>query len=210
MYKFEYVTKKEWQPIRNNLLKLMEKVRLDIKGKLSVQFKFIGSSSRNMITCDKSTNIGFDFDVNIRIIKNKADLSPKEIKNTIKTALDRFSAEFEYDNAEDSKRVLTIKVKDLKNSKILHSCDFAVVRINKDGKEEYIHHNKTNNTYSWNLQPEVNDEVQKKSKQLKDKHLWIKVRERYLNKKNINKDLNKKSRHLYSETITEIYKENFK
>ena len=87
---------------------------------------------------------------------------------------------FSYDNAEDSKRVLTIKVKDKKNSKILHGCDFAVVNdyVDDNGYEcqEYIHFNKSQNTYEWQEQPDGYYLLNKRIADIKEYGYWQEVR----------------------------------
>ena len=50
-----------------------------------------------------------------------------KIKFKIIQALNKVAHKYGYDYAEDSTRVITIKFKDRKNSRILHSCDFAIV-----------------------------------------------------------------------------------
>ncbi len=60
------------------------------------------------------------FKVNIQVNADKHIFSAKEIKNKIRAALDQIAPQFGYDYAEDSTRVLTIKLKDRNNSKVLH------------------------------------------------------------------------------------------
>lgn len=43
---------------------------------------------------------------------------------------------------------------------------------------------------------------------IKSNGLWQKVRDRYLNNKNVNSDPKKKSRSIFAETIAQIYNEN--
>ena len=55
MYNFEYVSKKEAAPAKNELIEIINGVQKILRNKdISFQFQFIGSSSRNMITCDRS------------------------------------------------------------------------------------------------------------------------------------------------------------
>ena len=65
MYNFTYVSKKEAAPYKKEIIKLIKTVKKEIKKHFTFRFDFIGSSSRNMITCEKNRNIGYDFDVNI-------------------------------------------------------------------------------------------------------------------------------------------------
>lgn len=85
-----------------------------------------------MITYDTKSNVGYDFDINIYPNDEDNNLSPKKIKLLFKEALDKIATKHGYDYAEDSTRVLTIKVKDRKNSRVLHSVDFAFVNDYED------------------------------------------------------------------------------
>ena len=109
-----------------------------------------------MITHDAKSNIGFDFDINIYPNDEENRFTAKQIKLLFKQSLDKFAYRYGYDFAEDSTRVLTIKVKDRKNSRILHSVDFAFVNDYEDNDgydcQEYIHYNKKQNAYSWSEQ----------------------------------------------------------
>ena len=62
MYHFEYVSKKEAAPYKSQLIELLNRVQDYVRDEFTFQFTFIGSSSRNMITYDPTTNVGFDFD----------------------------------------------------------------------------------------------------------------------------------------------------
>ena len=99
-----------------------------------------------MITYDTKSNVGYDFDINIYPNDEDNNLSPKKIKLLFKEALDKIATKYGYDYAEDSTRVLTIKVKDRKNSRVLHSVDFAFVNDYEDDEgyecQEYIRFNK--------------------------------------------------------------------
>ena len=111
MKDFEYVTKKEYLPVKNELIELINLVQDEVRDKFTFRFDFIGSASRNMITRDKKSNIGYDFDVNIRVNDDDNEYSAKEIRRILKDGFDKHSKKFQYDYAEDSKRVLTIKLK---------------------------------------------------------------------------------------------------
>lgn len=209
MKEYEYVSKKEYGPVRDELLELIHSVQKEIRKEFTFSYEMIGSASRNMITRQVSGNVGYDFDMNIKPNDVKDCYSPAELKSILKKGLDKFSRLFSYDFAEDNSRVLTIKVKDKKNAQILHSCDFAIVLDSGDGKQQYVRHNKANNTYSWESQPKEYYQIEKRASILKKKGLWNDVRARYLEKKNLNKNPNKKSRAIYAETIHEIYEATF-
>lgn len=213
MKECEYVTKREYGPVRDDLVELIHLVQDEVREYFTFRYDFIGSASRNLITREVNGNVGYDFDVNIRVNDPDNNYSAKKIRNILKAAFDKHAKKFMYDDAEDSTRVITIKVKDKKNSKILHSCDFAVVNdyIDEDGDEhqEYIHFNKKQNTYEWQEQPEGYYMLLERIDDIKEHNLWQKVRDLYLKKKSKNTDLNKKSRSIFAETVKEVHDKYF-
>ncbi len=126
MKQFEYVSKKEFEPVREELNALINLVQDEIREKFTFKYNFIGSSSRKMITREVNGNVGYDFDVNIEVNDPNDNYLPKELRTILMSGFNKHNKMFKYDYAEDHKRVFTIKVKDKKNSKILHSCDFAI------------------------------------------------------------------------------------
>ena len=213
MKEFEYVSKREYGLVKEDLVDLIHLVQDEVREHFTFRYDFIGSASRNMITREINGNVGYDFDVNIRVNDPDNSYSAKKIRNILKSAFDKHAKKFMYDDAEDSTRVITIKVKDRKNSKILHSCDFAVVNdyIDNDGDEhqEYIHFNKKQNTYEWQEQPEGYYMLLERIDDIKKYNLWQKVRDLYLEKKSKNTDLHKKSRSIFAETVKEIHDKHF-
>lgn len=208
MYNFQYVNPKQLSSAKKDLIQIIHAVQNEVRQYFTFQFYFVGSVERNMVTYDVKSNIGFDFDINIYVNDDDCKFSAKEIKTKIMLALNKVVYRYEYDNAEDSTRVITIKVKDKQNSRILHSCDFAIVNdyIDDDGNErqEYIHFNKKQKGYSWQKQPQGFYLLEEKAEWIKDCGYWQKVLDLYLYKKNHNNDPNKHSRSIYAETIHEI------
>lgn len=208
MYHYEYVSKNEAAPIKRELIEIIHAVQNIVRDDFTFQYEFIGSSSRNMITCDRTSNIGFDFDVNITVNEDVEFNSPKTIKQTLINAIDRVAKKYGYSPCEDSTSVITIKLIDHENSKIKHSCDFAIVRdiVNKNGSKmrQCIHYNKKRNKYLWVIQSHPY-KLETKVETIKEQDAWNEVRVLYLEKKNNNYVPDKHSRSLYAETINEIY-----
>lgn len=208
MYNFQYVNSKQLSSAKKDLIQIIHSVQDDVRQYFTFQFYFVGSVKRNMVTYDVGTNIGYDFDVNIQVNDDDCKFSAKEIKTKIMLAINKVVYRYEYDNAEDSTRVITIKVKDKQNSIILHSCDFAIVNDyiddNGNGRQEYIHFNKKQNKYYWQKQPQGFYLLDEKAKWIKDNGYWQDVRDLYIFKKNHNNDHHKHSRSIYAETIHEI------
>ena len=204
MYHFQYVSKKELKPAKKQLMELIHKVQDEVRDSFTFQYKFVGSVQRNMVTCDVKSNAGFDFDVNIMVNDDDKDFEAEEIKNILMCAFKKYARKYGYDSCEDSTRVFTIKVKDRKNSRIRHSCDFAIVNDYANNQQEYIRYNKKRKNYTWEEQTKGFYCLPEKIEFCKDNQLWQEVREIYLDKKNYNMDSNKKSRSIFAETIHEV------
>ena len=209
----KYVKKEEWQPVRDELYEIIHKLQDEVREYFTFQYHFVGSSKRNMITRGRNSNTGFDFDVNIEVNDPDEDYSAEEIRNILRNGLDRVTnpygrSIFGYDYTEDSTRVLTIKVKDKANSRIIHSCDFCVVNDCEDGRQQYIRYNKKEHSYSWEYQPKGYYELPEKIEWIKKNGLWQQIRDVYLDKKNMNADKNKKSRSIFAETVHQVCQQN--
>ncbi len=204
MHDFRYVSKKEAAPIKAILLEIIHSTQNLVRDEFTFQYEFVGSASRNMITCDTKSNIGFDFDVNIYVNDDEENYTAKQIRQIIKQALDKVARHYGYDYCEDSTRVLTIKVKDRGKSRIVHSCDFAIVNDCEDGRQQYIRYNKVQNNYTWEYQGEGFDGLPDKIEWLRENGLWQQARDYYIEKKNCNDNPDKHSRSIFAETITEM------
>lgn len=204
MHDFRYVSKKEAAPIKAILLEIIHSTQNLVRDEFTFQYEFVGSASRNMITCDTKSNIGFDFDVNIYVNDDEENYTAKQIRQIIKQALDKVARHYGYDYCEDSTCVLTIKVKDRGKSRIVHSCDFAIVNDCEDGRQQYIRYNKVQNNYTWEYQGEGFDGLPDKIEWLRENGLWQQVRDYYIEKKNCNDNPDKHSRSIFAETITEM------
>lgn len=210
MHDFEYVPNYEWKPVRDELYEIIRKLQDDVRDSFTFQYQFIGSSKRRMITRDRNSTIGYDFDVNIEVNDPNEEYTAEEIRSILRRGLDRVTnpygySIFGYDHAEDSTRVLTIKVKDRANSRIQHSCDFCIVHNCDDGQQQYIRYNKSQHSYSWEFQPKGYTDLPYKIEWVKKHGLWQQVRDHYIYKKNINDNPDKHSRSIFAETVHEIW-----
>ncbi|MDO5084870.1 MAG: hypothetical protein Q4D47_00345 [Erysipelotrichaceae bacterium] len=208
MYHFEYVKKVEYIPEKEKIIKLLQDVKRDLSKKFTIRFKFVGSVARNMITRDKKTNVGYDFDVNI-YVDNVDDYKPKYIRMEIRKSIDKFVKKYGYATVEDSTSVLTIKVKDKAKSCIKHSCDFAVVDEfeDEDGNwnQWYIKLNKKSNSYIWQERSNSFYDLQYKIDWLKKNNYWNEVRNQYIENKNKNENPKVKSRSIFAYTVAEVF-----
>ena len=208
MHDFRYVTKKQAQPIKDELYQILYMVQDLVRDNFTFSFTPIGSSSHNMITYDAKSNIGFDFDINIEVNDDNEDFEPKEIRTIIRTAIDRVAPRYRYKSCEDSTRVLTIKKVDTSHSRIIHSCDFAIVYNCTDGRQQYIRFNKDNNYYYWEYQGKGFVGLEKKMDWLKRENLWGELQDYYIYKKNCNDNPDKHSRSIFAESINEMCQKN--
>lgn len=211
MYHFEYVERKIWVPVRKNIECILHEVQDLVRNKFTFSYRFIGSASRNMITCDYSSNVGFDFDVNVYINDEENQYTEKEQKEILMNALNYIAWKYGYSNCENNTRVITMKVKDRMNSRICYSFDIAIVHdylgTRGEKKQKYIRYNKKTQEYMWVDQPKGFN-LDKKICWLKNQGLWHEVREVYLYKKNTNMNPDKRSRSLFAETINEVCNQN--
>lgn len=208
MYHFEFVGKKERAPVKRELISIIRETQNLLRADFTFRFDFVGSDKHNTVTCDLKSNIGYDFDVNLEVNDNDCDYTPKEIRTKIIRALNQVAPKYGYAYAEDSTRVITIKLKDQKHSRIRHSCDFAIVNnyIDEDGhkRQEYIRFNKALNRYTWEEQSQGYYMLLEKEQRIKENRYHKELRDLYLDKKKHNRDLNKHSRSLYAEAVHEI------
>ena len=208
MHDFCYVSKREAAPIKAELIDLIHRVQDYVRDDFTFQYYFVGSSSRNMITYDRKSNVGFDFDVNIVVNDDDEQYSPKEIRTSIREAFNRFVREYGYDYCEDSTSVLTIKKKNVLQSKIIHSCDIAIVYDCNDGRQQYIRFNKDKQNYTWECRGAGFELLPSKISWLKSNNLWGELLDYYIYKKNVNDNPEKHSRSLFAESVAEVCRKN--
>ena len=75
----------------SDLMEILSLVHDDLRKQYTFQHKPVGSYSRNMITHDAKSNIGFDFDINIYPNDEENRFTAKQIKLLFKQSLDKFA-----------------------------------------------------------------------------------------------------------------------
>lgn len=205
MHDFIYVSKAEAKPVKKELIEIIHEVQDTVRNYFTFQFRAVGSSSRNMITYDRKSNIGFDFDFDLEINDDEENYTPAQIRHIIKDAIDQVAPRYGYKHCEDSTRVLTIKKVNTFNSTIEHSCDFALVYNCKDGRQQYIRFNKKNFNYTWEYQGKGFKNLDNKIAWLKQNDYWGELQGYYIEKKNCNNDSDKHSRSIFTESVNEMY-----
>ena len=215
MNHFEYVSKSKYMPVKKELIKIINQVQDELREQFTFDYKFIGSSSRNMITYDTKTNKGYDFDINIEVNDFDEYYSAKELKEILINTFNQvIKLNYPYASCQNNTRVFTIKVYEenpcciniiaLRSPKIEYSCDFAIVNTINDHQQKYIRFNKNTHEYSWQMQC-TGYSLSKKEAYIKNNKLTNELRKIYLDKKNFNTNPNKKSRALYAEAVNELY-----
>ena len=208
---FEHISKnnKRVKTAYANLNLLIKDVQKELKGDITFSHRPIGSYSRNMMAYDPKSNIGFDFDINIYPNYKKRVYNAKDTKEKFINAINKHAKKYGYSPAENSTRVITIKAKDTKNSKILHSVDFAIIRDCEndygDYWQEYIRFNKKNNVYNWAKQDSDYEVFEERMDWIESEELMEELWEMYLRLKNNNKVESKHSIQLLTEAVDNIY-----
>lgn len=204
MHDFRYVEKEIAKPLMNDLKNMLHEVQDFVRVDFTFNFYPVGSYKRNMVTYDAKSNVGFDFDINIEVNDKDENYSAEEIRNILRNAINKVAWKYGYKHCEDSTRVLTIKKVNTLTSRIIHSCDFAIVNNCNDGRQQYIRFNKENRYYSWEYQGKGFENLEKKYKWLKNNGFTKELRDYYIDKKNLNNDPDKHSRSIFAETVNEL------
>ncbi len=209
---YEYVTRKEYQPVRLELEEIIRKVHHYMRDKhdLTFQHKLIGSGSRHLVTRIKGGNKGFDFDYNF-ILPHPGEgyhWKASVIKNQFTEALKFALKGTKYSNPQDSTSAITIKVVDRNNSSVSHSCDFAIIYYSEDDDFNgyyYLKNWKRQNRYSFEQRISSSNIDEKLDIILSYPNGWNMIKDEYIKLKNRNKDINKRSFVLYLESVNNVY-----
>ena len=149
MHNYEYVPQKQIKPIKKDVIELLKSVQDEVREHFTFHFDPVGSTSRNMVTWEPNRNTGFDLDYNITINYGWNKNKPYEIHKIFFNAFRKHMGKYNFSKIEESTSVITIKVVDRVNSKIEHSCDFAIVHRCDDGRVKYIKNDKKRKVINW-------------------------------------------------------------
>jgi hypothetical protein len=210
-FMFEYVTKAEYRPVREELEKIIIRVQNVMRTRYdyTFQFRLIGSGKRHLITRVVNGNGGYDFDYNLIISAPeegyfyKADVVKQQFMEAFKIVL----RETKYSPPQDSTSAITIKVIDRNNKRIEHSCDFAIIYYDENREENgyyYLKNNKNQQKYSFEFRNLSRSIDNKLNAILKYNNGWNWIREEYIKIKNSNQDKDKHSFVLYLEAISNV------
>ena len=181
---------------------------------LTVQAHLIGSGAKNLIT--QNENEPIDLDYNLVIINSTSNINDcKKIKEYIKEKFNYVLENNDLYNCNDSKSCLSTKKIHFEGGNPTEfSIDIAIVCEDQSGTWYRLIHEKTGNVnrdhWIWNPSPNSKG-LNKKVAFLKDNNLWNKVRNTYLNKKNMyltRNDNEHPSFICYIESVNEVYSKN--
>ena len=213
---YEFVYESEAKRYRSDCSRTLKKTCELLRAKgISAQFTLVGSGARNMIT--RNGDGPYDLDYNLLVVKADDEYrDPRLLKDTIRNALNKAVGGKFFSDAQDSTSCLTalLHFKDTPN--VEFSFDVAITTKNKNGNYMRLIHNKNVyalglDQYTWNEVPNSH-QVKDKADELKKAGLWEKVRDRYLDKKNMylsRQDHNHPSFLVYVEAVNEVYNERF-
>jgi len=207
---YEFVSKSEYTPVRNQLENIIKEIQNDMKPEYTFQFSLIGSGRKKLITREVGTSKGFDFDYNFSLQKVKDDYDgAKTIRENFFKILQEIGKKYGY-QTEDNKSAITIKLVDQEKKRVVHSCDFGIVEDwidDEDNQHQNIiirDKNASLPTYVWNERPKSKNYSVKVSN-IEAAGLWEVLKAEYLKLKENNKDIEKKSYQLFIESINNIY-----
>ena len=209
---YKFVCESEAKRYRSDCSDVLKETCELLKEKgISAQFSLIGSGARNMIT--RNGEGPYDLDYNLLIMKAEErywnDL--RLLKDTIRNALNKAVGGKFFSDAQDSTSCLTALLHFNDTPNVEFSFDVAIIKKNRNGNYMRLIHNKPWNQYTWNEVPHSH-QVTDRANELKNAGLWEKVRDRYLDKKNMylsRQDHNHPSFLVYVEAVNEVYSQHF-
>ena len=223
MPRYEFVSRAEYTPVRKEIEKIIKRAQdrmLETDGK-TFQFQLVGSGKKHLIAREIGGNRGYDFDYNL-IIQSPEEGYHYKAKLVKQRFMRAFSAAVKgttYSSPKDSTSVITIKVVDRKNSRILHSCDFAIIYYGKhQGRDGYYYLRKDKNhggsifpvSYDFKFRLLTFEPKEKVTEICQQRNIdgWKMIQDEYLKVKE--RDLEQKpSYSLYLEAVNNVYNQIF-
>lgn len=204
---YEYVTKAEYKPLKEEATRILQKMQSQLKKKFPFSFQLVGSGKRHLVTRIKGGNKGFDLDYNLILDDDCYDYDAKEVKNRFINAMKNAlkDSRFHFSDPKDSSSVITLQSVDRKNSKIKYGCDFAILCYADNGYN-YLKNDKKSGNYIWNFRPIGYDPEELVEEICECENGWNYVRDEYLRLKNCNAKNEKRSYAIYREAVNNVYK----
>ena len=209
---YEFVYGSEAKRYRSDCSDVLKKTCELLKEKgISAQFSLIGSGARNMITRNGDGPYDLDYNLSIMRAEERYWNDLRLLKDTIRNALNKAVGGKFFSDAQDSTSCLTALLHFNDTPNVEFSFDVAIIKKNRNGNYMRLIHNKPWNQYTWNEVPHSH-QVTDRANELKNAGLWEKVRDRYLDKKNMylsRQDHNHPSFLVYVEAVNEVYSQHF-
>lgn len=215
---FRIVDESEYRRYRSDCSAVLKQVCSMLKEKgISAQFTLVGSGARNMVT--RNGDGPFDLDYNLEITKASEEYwnDLRYLKDTIRILLDKAEKLNCFSESQDSTSCLTALLHFKDDPTVKFKFDVAIVSRNSKGKLRRLIHNKNaweygKDQYVWNEIPDSHD-IAQKARRLKAEGLWLTVRDRYIDRKNMYLsrwwDKDHPSFIAYIEAVNEIYYQYF-
>ena len=211
---FRIVDEAECRRYRSDCSAVLKQVCSMLKEKgISAQFTLVGSGARNMVT--RNGDGSFDLDYNLEITKASEEYwnDLRHLKDTIRILLDKAEKLNCFSESQDSTSCLTALLHFKDDPTVKFKFDVVIVSRNSKGKLCRLIHNKNawgygKDQYVWNEIPDSHD-IAQKTRRLKAEGLWLTVRDRYIDRKNMYLsrwwDKDHPSFIAYIETVNELY-----
>ena len=210
---YHYLDDKEFEKdIRNLCGGIMQNLCHILKEDYDIgaTFYMVGSGSRKLITQNGDEPV--DLDYNLEILRCDGFNDCGYLKECVRKAFNEALNDEDLHDCEDSTSSLTSKPIYFTNgNKTEFKMDVCITKREKDGSYSRLIHEKygkrQHDRYYWNIAPNSN-KLKEKVNYIKKSGKWQKVRERYLEKKNMylkRNDHNHPSFICYIETINEVY-----
>lgn len=196
-----YVSKNDIKPLIQAFNLMLSYVRRDAKAQgLTFTCNLVGSTKRNLVVAHPTK--GIDCDYQLHLQSNKNSFNAEEIKKIFCTLFDKYRPQG-FSCCEDSTSALTMKMKDVKHSRIVCSFDIVIMRCLSETPE--IIKRNTNGEYVWNKLCYMSN-FQKRFSLISGTEMWDELRGRYYKKKirQMNGEEDKKSFQLLNEAVNEV------
>ena len=211
MQEYEYVGKKEYAPVKKELVEIIRRVRKIMVKEYDTSFdwQLIGSGRRNLVTRIKGGNKGYDFDYNLIIptLETGWEYEPKIVAKQFMKAFRQAAKDTSYEFPKHRTSVIQLRKTDRKNKKVCYGCDFAIIYYKSEDYDDgykYLKH-WDDGHYTFEMRGQSRECKWKLDEILEYTDGWNRIREEYLKLKNRNRDRNKRSYVLYLESIHNVY-----
>ena len=204
---YKYAEQRAVTDLNKWCMNILHDVQKEVSDYFTFDIRLIGSGDKRLVT--QNAEESFDLDYNIILQKDKKGLldNPKQIKDIFIARFNKVLNRY-IDNCyhtSDSTSVITIK--NIQKGKLLFSFDVAIIVEGNDGYFYRLTNDKNSNRYIWNRVKNSADYFEK-FQRIKEKGLWLKFKNRYLELKNwhLSRQDGVKSFSIFLETLNEVYR----